>query len=665
MEGKLSDDPKNRVPEDSDNPTVLSTLTTPPGEKPKLERLRLGNNGPLLDRAYQLAPKQYLREIPMNSIQAWQIACKKGYKEPLNIWVCPDFSVSEETANRPEGPLYLFTVQDNGPGMSEEDFDGLADLSRSGAGRVMEGLGANFGMGARTSTLSGNPAGAVFETWQNGEGTQIRFIRDTDGEYGACKGEYEDEESNVKTSYILPSHPAHDKNPDGTDRLHGTMFIAMGEGDHSTWLSFKKGEQPPLRTIIRYLQRRFFTIPDGVTLKTFDSNYQESGLWARSLSDFGPPTREEYAKYYDIKPGDPDPTTPKGLFRTIRGAKYYLDKNATKCGSTEVKAGENPATVHWWFFDENSAGFKSINHADLGRYVIGIGETGVVREDEVYGLENNWQRLRSFGFFQSTLRKQLVLLVEPKPECQVYPNELRTEVVCLKSVDRTLPWTAWADDFSQHLPQFLKDKIAEISAKESTVDPLSLEDLKNRILKEAASLVSPHLRSTKRNLNKDASDKTKRRPRRRLGGKSHGTGSGLHKHKGTYVRLELHPTGSDGMFAEYHGDTKGGRLDVFLDYLGLTEYINRWVEPLAERYPNETAQVRRRVTDAAQFCFATLVYFEIAEVLNAIHTGAPWDSTSLRAGTTPEALTFAVTNSWVLDTLMSQRMSPYKKPEEF
>jgi len=97
--------------------------------------------------------QQYLRELTMNSLEA----------EAMNVIWDVDWMLHEVTA----GVVYKLSCIDDGRGMSaREMIQHINNLSSSGRVQAMD---ANFGVGAKISAATRNPAGVVYQSWQGGK----------------------------------------------------------------------------------------------------------------------------------------------------------------------------------------------------------------------------------------------------------------------------------------------------------------------------------------------------------------------------------------------------------------------------------------------------------------------------------------------------------------
>ena len=110
---------------------------------------------------------QYLRELTKNALEAdatliaWDVD-----------WLLHD-----------AGGILKLCCIDNGRGMAAREMvQHINNLSSSGRVQAMD---ANFGVGAKISAATRNPAGVIYQSWRDGQGAMIQLWRDPgSGEYG-------------------------------------------------------------------------------------------------------------------------------------------------------------------------------------------------------------------------------------------------------------------------------------------------------------------------------------------------------------------------------------------------------------------------------------------------------------------------------------------------
>src|SRR2546427_1091847 len=139
------------------------------------------NIGFLLDRLGQdCHPLQYLRELTQNSVEAIGRTERPGEIVWDLDWTTFDL----------EGVQKL-CISDTGDGMTgDEMVRFINQLSSSVSAQSMSG---NYGVGAKIAAATRNPAGALYLSWKNSEGSMIHLYRDKDiGQYGLRQWRHRD-----------------------------------------------------------------------------------------------------------------------------------------------------------------------------------------------------------------------------------------------------------------------------------------------------------------------------------------------------------------------------------------------------------------------------------------------------------------------------------------
>jgi hypothetical protein len=134
------------------------------------------NMGFLLDRlGADCAPLQFIRELTVNSIEAIQ---ELPDHTGEIIW---DFDRTSYELNQP--PLFKLCIIDTGSAMTgPEMVQYINRLSSSGRVQSVDG---NYGVGAKISAATKNPAGVIYLSWKHGTGAMIHLWRNPEtGEYG-------------------------------------------------------------------------------------------------------------------------------------------------------------------------------------------------------------------------------------------------------------------------------------------------------------------------------------------------------------------------------------------------------------------------------------------------------------------------------------------------
>ena len=343
------------------------------GEVIEIEEMTTKNTSFSIDQlGKQCGKLQYVRELTQNSIEA--ILGDKGSGE---IFWTFDREELKEIG------IHKLSIIDNGPGMTGEDLRSLMNnMYSSGKKQSIDG---NFGIGAKVAGLYRSPKGMLYKSYRDGKGVLGEFIRNSDGQYGLAQHE---EKDGSWSSYI--EIPYWDK-PKQISEAGNVVTLIGRDDDEDTFTSPPEGEQGK-EWLSRYLNGRYFMIPDGIELKvTYRNN------------------PDQIAK-------------PNYKRRTIKGMRHYLDKYQVSSGVVEVSG----ANMHWWVVDDS---FRKLN------YFTNMSHTGSLLQDEIYDLEagnkKNRSRLNRCGIIH--LVNKIVIYAEPTG-VGVFADPSRTELLIEQGV---------------------------------------------------------------------------------------------------------------------------------------------------------------------------------------------------------------------------------------
>ncbi|MDB5618101.1 ATP-binding protein [Tardiphaga sp.] len=373
-------------------------------------------------------PTQFLREFVKNAFEARQRAGGVGRVEV-------DFNDSLHASTS----HYKISFTDSGDGMTAGQMVSLLNnLSATGSTNHHR----NYGVGAKISALTRNHEGILYESWRDGGGhaVVIRYNSD-EGVYG-LQGVVQ---SSGLTEYA-PKIPLNKKPKIITK--HGTRVTLLGMlPDQDTMLPPEGVGGIRESWIIRYLNTRFFKVPECVDLFARIGYYRE-------ISD----------KKHNH------------LLR-VYGQKSVLDGKAENFGEVQVTG----AKVYWWIMPEAADGH--------GRELV-KGHSALLNEDEIFDISDaRSNRLAYFGVIFG--RDRVVIYVEPE---NVVQNTSRTGLV--RPDGSPLKWDVWQDEFRQNMPPVLRqflDKLINDNSKDSHADSIR-ERLKS--LKELFR-ISRYRRSSK------------------------------------------------------------------------------------------------------------------------------------------------------------------------
>lgn len=412
----------------------------------EIERMGVGEIHHLIDRVYRESnPLQFLRELCVNSLEAGATRVEFGV----------------EWQGVVATGIYRLLVADNGRGMSEDELVEYMNTFGHGSKKI-GGPADNFGIGAKSSLLPANPFGVVIISWHEScpTGAMIWLKRDeASGEYGArifhtpdgnrsVVAPFFDDELGLDWASVKPSWIG-----------IGTAVILLGASPTDN--TFRVAEvlegSHKIAGIAKNLNFRFWGFAEGVSVRVGQFHRQDIENWPRTPSE---------AK--DIK---------KYTFRTIEGARYYLERPAT--GSLRLNDGSKLL----WFLGEP---VKGATHT----YAPERGVVASLYKGELYDLGGSsskvQQRYRAFGVSVEAVRKILTIVVEP-PTFEddqlfgVYPNSSRSAL--LTSEGAELPWDVWGGEFMAALPK----EVARALQEASTANRPGDDKWRDRLLKEFAS----------------------------------------------------------------------------------------------------------------------------------------------------------------------------------
>jgi hypothetical protein len=363
---------------------------------------------------------QVYRELTENSIQAIEAAVRIGMVARGEIEWDYDPVYFKDTG------FYKLCITDTGIGMSgQAQVQNINRLTAVGGGKV-RGHSDNFGIGAKIAGVTRNHRGLVYLSWSPGSpGAMTCLWRDPKtGHYGLQR--FRDGDGVTRSVLDLDDSVKPELIGD-----HGTKVTLLGmTQEHDTT------EAPPdvtarSRWLARYLNSRYFELPDYVTIKV----------------------REGF------KTGSPS-------FRRLTGMRDYLLLNSTADGVLDLTG----ARAYWWVLDDGRDRQGKIHDSPINQnsnFIESAGHLGALYEGEVY--ESFTQRaaygpLQDFGVIFGARR--VVIYVEPLV-AGVQSNTARTS---LRINGDPLPWHEWAEEFRAKMPDAIKEMMEEVAAGTVTED---------------------------------------------------------------------------------------------------------------------------------------------------------------------------------------------------
>ena len=341
-------------------------------------------------------PLQFVRELTKNSIEAIQRCPGK----PGTITWDVDWTIRNLSG------YWKLAITDTGDGMTGEELVKYINaLSSSYASQTIDG---NYGIGAKISTVTRNHAGVRYLSWKanDEDGASVVLWKDPiTSNYGLKQlkgpndqyGHWTYVEDDVKPDQIK-SHGG-----------HGTKVILHGNAESEDTVEAPEGAHSPSRWVAYYLNNRFFSIPEGITIRAREG-------WEN------PPDNHD-----------------TNLLRTVRGMEPYLTQHSESHGSVDLTG----CTVRWWILREEGA--LSQNSG----WINSSGHIGALYQDELYETlvgSAGHHRLQQFGILFGSRR--VVIYIEPETDA-VTTNTSRTNLLL---DHEPLPWTVWAEEFRNNLP---------------------------------------------------------------------------------------------------------------------------------------------------------------------------------------------------------------------
>lgn len=401
--------------------------------------ISVGNTTFLLDRiGLDCAPLQYVRELTQNSLEAIGKRRERGWTGRGQIVWDFDWALFESPG------LMKLQISDNGCGMTGPQIESyINSLSSSGS---EQGFAANFGVGAKISAGKENPVGLVYKSWVDGSGVMAHFWRDPSVGYGLRQHEV-----NGHFGYFRPVPPELKSSP--IDDC-GTSVTLLGneEFENTCW-------KPELKQkwLIQYLNSRYFTLPDDVTILARDFSKRNS----------------------DDKLNSPQVQLDNdgSQMRSIRGMKHYLDSYCETSGNLRL----SNAVAHWYLMPEKLAVSGGI--WDESSHVAALFQS------ELYDLKRSHEaraELISFGIIYG--HRRVVLYIEPDTSVlNVVSNTARSNLQIISGENSIpLPWADWAAEFRENIPQPIKAMMDQIL---SQADTGNYEDEVKKRLREIKELL--------------------------------------------------------------------------------------------------------------------------------------------------------------------------------
>ena len=568
--------------------------------------LSVANTGFLLDRLGEdCHPLQFLRELTQNSIEA--IARTSDG--------CGDVIWDVDWNSYDLQGVFKLCVTDNGDGMTGAEM--VRYINKLSSSVSQQSLAGNYGVGAKVAAATRNHAGLIYLSWKQGQGSMVHLWRNPETqEYGLRQlrrpdgsyGHHAAVEDDVKPELI---------------QNNGTMVLLMGSTEQSDTVSAPEGASSPSRWVAKYLNSRYYTLPEGVTIRAREG-------WLNPRAD-----------------------TDRNVLRRVAGQQEYLRDHSEANGEVAVTG----ATVRWWILKDEKALTQNSG------FVESSGHVGALYNGELYEMATGragMSQLQQFGIILG--HRRVVIYVEPEPgkHRRLSTNTARTSLL----IDSApLPWAQWAIEFRERMPKEIRHLIDEVAARSQATDHSntirerlrSILDLyrisryrprpTGRFEVDEAHTVSGGMLRERANKNQSKSSRS------RQGGNAGGVYSVFLKKRGTPAeRVEPDPFPDVRWISISDGTREAGdledraarylldqnRLLVNADFRVFEDMTDRWTKELSDR-----KAPRSLVEDAVRTWFEqTLV--ETVLGVQALRNAQEWSVDDIAKALSEEALTSAV-----------------------
>ena len=299
--------------------------------------------------------------------------------------------------------VYRRLLADDGDGMTPEELVGFFNVW-GGGGKPIGGLHENFGIGAKSSLLPWNRHGLVVISWVDGDGSMIWLMTDpVSGEYGLRNFEAIDPDTGVEQIVDVVEPFQDDEH--GCDWVavkpewiedHGTVIVLLGDDANADTVTGdpNRPSESDLKGISTYLNRRLWTMPDGVQVTVDELRSEDPKTW---------PVSEEMAHVT----GGADRRTNR---RKIEGAKYYVEYPVASFKKGKLEASgtvevSDHTKIDWFLWGGDRPGIQS--YAAQGGYIAAL------YNNELYDVTNHHATYRSFGVLETAVRAKLWLVLRP------------------------------------------------------------------------------------------------------------------------------------------------------------------------------------------------------------------------------------------------------------
>jgi hypothetical protein len=346
-------------------------------------------------------PLQFLREFTLNGWQAIdaRVAMRLHGDEAIRHSIT--WRQFTELSGRARAPK--LACIDTGTGMTGEEMERYIN-SLASSGRV-QGLGENYGLGAKVAGAVVSPAGMTYLGWTDGpdSGVVCTLMNEPGSGWGLALDPITLDATRPADPSLCP--------PEIRDAgWRGTVVVLHGRNEeHDTTLppSNELGADWLLKT----LNTRFYELPEHIEVRCQ-----------------GP-----------------------GKGGIARGQRALLDPHTEAHGTVRL----TDATVYWRILEQD----RNRRRGKRGSRFAASGHRAALHNGELYELRTassgGYRKLQEFGITLGYNR--VVIYAEPD---HAQPNTVRSRLVIPDAIEeKELPWDRWAEEFEENMPQELRELV--------------------------------------------------------------------------------------------------------------------------------------------------------------------------------------------------------------
>lgn len=344
---------------------------------------------------------QYLRELVQNAFEA---ILRRGGFEDGRVVI---------DAEEIDGVRKL-RITDNGIGMTPEEV--RKNINHLSASAGIQAFDKNFGIGAKITAAVRNPYGVMYKAWKENAGS-LTVLGRHNSRYGRIGWANPDDGS---VDYWVPLRDE-DRHP--IIKQSGISVVLLGKSKNDDTTVAPPHAEFPSRWVAAFLERRYFEIPAGISLRVLRS-----------------------ADIYDSELGGT-----RTMYVTVHGQHHYLDKNATLRGL--LKLPRVDAEVYWWILNDGVGAF--------GQTWNNRGHVAALYQSELYEVKSGTARigaLKDFGIYAG--HNRIVIYVVPTNV--VGANTARSALIVKggKPVDYAGIGAAFAEDMPDEVAGFMSGQVS-------------------------------------------------------------------------------------------------------------------------------------------------------------------------------------------------------------